>query len=95
VTRRKPTRIVRKPTCVTDDKGNKFWMIDGYLHRTDGPAVEWHDGTLSWWRNDKLHRTDGPAHEGANGIREWYIDGRKFNSEEEFVICKQLNLLEE
>lgn len=31
------------------------------LHREDGPAVEWKDGSEEWYINDVLHREDGPA----------------------------------
>ena len=42
------------------------------LHREDGPACEWADGTKEWWLNDQLHREDGPAIERANGTKLWY-----------------------
>ena len=35
------------------DSGDKFWCLDGKLHREDGPAVEWADGYKSWYLNDK------------------------------------------
>ena len=31
----------------------------GQLHRDDGPAVEWSNGTKSWYQNGLRHRTDG------------------------------------
>jgi hypothetical protein len=49
----------------------------GELHRTDGPAVEWPDGTREWWVDGKLHRVDGPASDWPNGYREWWVDGKK------------------
>ena len=51
---------------------------DGQLHRIDGPAVEYKDGTKEWWINGKLHRIDGPAVERANGTKAWYIDGELY-----------------
>jgi NADPH-dependent ferric siderophore reductase len=27
------------------------WFLNGKLHREDGPAVEWADGSRSWWLN--------------------------------------------
>ncbi len=47
----------------------------GQLHRVNGPAVEWVDGTKSWWINGKLHREDGPAIELSDGSKIWYIHG--------------------
>jgi len=32
------------------------------LHREDGPAVEWYNGSKEWYKNAKLHREDGPAY---------------------------------
>lgn len=29
------------------------WYLNGKLHREDGPAVEWHDGTREWYSNGK------------------------------------------
>jgi hypothetical protein len=48
---------------------------DGRLHRTDGPAVIWPDGSRFWFRHGRMHRTDGPAVERPDGTREWLIDG--------------------
>jgi len=46
------------------------------LHRVDGPAIIWMDGTELWYQHGKLHREDGPAVEHANGLHEWYRDGK-------------------
>ena len=58
---------------VYDD--SKEWRLNGQLHREDGPAVEWDNGTNEWFLNDKLHREDGPAIEYANGSKEWWLNG--------------------
>jgi len=29
--------------------GDTFWYRDDVLHREDGPAVEWVNGTKEWW----------------------------------------------
>ena len=57
------------------------WYLANQLHRTDGPAIEWADGSRAWWINGKRHRTDGPAHEGANGTREWWINGKRHRTD--------------
>jgi hypothetical protein len=46
----------------------------GLLHRLDGPARIWHDGSQSWWINDNLHREDGPAREWNDGDKEWFLN---------------------
>jgi hypothetical protein len=49
------------------------WTLEGSLHREDGPAVEYKDGTKKWCINGKLHRLDGPAFEWLSGINFCYI----------------------
>ena len=50
---------------------------DGYVHRLDGPAVEWEDGTKHWYENGCLHRLDGPAVEYDGGLKAWYVNGKR------------------
>ena len=59
---------------VTDD-GDKYWFLNGQLHREDGPAIECRDGNKRWVRNGQLHRVDGPAVMYAKGSMEWFLDG--------------------
>jgi hypothetical protein len=62
-------------------KTNEFktWYINifGKVHRKDGPAIEYRDGSKGWWLNGLLHREDGPAIEWVNGDKIWYINGNK------------------
>ena len=48
-----------------------------FLHRTDGPAAEFADGSKFWYLNGKRHRTDGPAVEFADGTKWWYLNGKR------------------
>jgi hypothetical protein len=59
------------------DNGNRYWYLNGKLHREDGPAVETYDGSRYWWLNGKQHREDGPAIEYAGGTRCWYLNGKR------------------
>ena len=61
---------------VYGDGGDRFWYLNGNLHREDGPAVEWASGDRFWRLNGKLHREDGPAIEWADGDRSWYLNGK-------------------
>ena len=61
--------------------GDKFWYLDGKLHREDGPAVERADGSKKWHLNGKLHRTDGPAVEYANGSKAWFLDDKRHRTD--------------
>ena len=62
---------------------------DGKLHREDGPACEYSNGTKHWYLDGKLHREDGPAFEYSDGTKHWYLDGEGI-TEEEFN--KQINI---
>ena len=67
-----------------DILGNHRYINEqGQIHREDGPAVIYTDGTKFWYINNKLHREDGPAYEGPDGSKEWYINDEEL-SEEEF-----------
>ena len=63
--------------CVIDSDGNVIWFnSNGKLHRLDGPAIEWNDGSKFWYRHGQLHREDGPAVEHADGSKYWYRHGQ-------------------
>ena len=66
---------VMVPQPVTDKKGTVRWYWRGRLHREDGPAIEWANGSKEWYRNGLLHRDDGPAIEWASGDKWWFKDG--------------------
>jgi len=63
-------------------EGRIIWYLDNEYHRTDGPAVIYHNGTQWWYLNGKLHCTDGPAYIDANGTRSWWINGIKYTEQE-------------
>jgi hypothetical protein len=67
--------------------GSKFYFKDKamtILHREDGLAAEYSDGSKEWWLNGKCHREDGPAVECKSGIKSWYLNGEKL-TEQEFL----------
>ena len=45
------------------------------LHREDGPAVVYEDGTSYYYNDGKLHREDGPARVYSNGETYYYVEG--------------------
>ena len=72
-----------------DCHGNRLYYNNaGWLHRTDGPAIEYADGSKSWYQNDQRHRIDGPAIECTNGRKLWFIDGNRL-TEAEFLAATQ------
>jgi len=64
--------------CKIDSVGNKFWYLDGELHREDGPAYEGISGDKEWFIDGELHREDGPACEYFNGTKKWYLYGNQY-----------------
>ncbi len=56
-------------------KNRKEYRINGKLHRENGPAIEYPDGSYHWYKNGKCHREDGPAIEEITyGVKSWFIN---------------------
>lgn len=53
------------------------WYLNGLLHREDGPAIEYGNGSTEWYINGQLHRINGPAKQSINGDFSWYLFGKK------------------
>ena len=49
----------------------------GQLHRDNGPAAIYPDGTQCWYRNGQRHRDDGPAIIHPDGTEIWCQDGQR------------------
>jgi hypothetical protein len=69
-------------TVRVDADGDKFWYLNGKIHREDGPAVEYSNGTKYWYLNDQRHREDGPAIEYYDGYKFWFLNGKRLTEEE-------------
>jgi len=76
-----------KNICMKIDKnGNIFYRNSKeYLHRVDGPAIEYINGDKYWYKEGQLHRADGPAIEYINGDKYWdisdiHLEEKEFNS---------------
>jgi len=65
-----------------NDKTSKCYYKGYLVHREDGPAVEWQDGTKWWYLNGKRHRENGPAVEWPDGSKHWYINGKEYSEKE-------------
>ena len=72
---------MNKPECKTYSNGDKFWLLNGKLHREGGPACEWTNGDKEWCLNGKYHREDGPAVEYADGDKYWYLNDKPVDPE--------------
>ena len=76
----KHKNIVKEQHNKINNFGDKFYYSDRemtVLHREDGPAIEYVNGSKEWYINGLLHREDGPAVEWYNGDREYWINGEK------------------
>lgn len=69
--------------CKIKEDGTVRYYLKGSLHRLDGPALEYPDGSKFWCKQGAEHRLDGPAVEYADGTIEWWVKGCLY-SEEEF-----------
>ena len=72
---------------VTEEK-TEWCNEKGQLHRLDGPAIEYTDGSKWWYQNGQRHCMDGHAIEYANGEKRWYIHDKKL-TEQEFLARTQ------
>ena len=66
-----------EPDWYIDEDGDKVWYLPSkgrdYLHREDGPAIEFQSGARAWRYCNMLHREDGPALILSDGSSYWYI----------------------
>jgi len=63
------------------ENGDSSHYLDGRLHREDGPAIIYPDGSRVWYLNGHLHREDGPAIIWPSGSRWWYLNGKEASME--------------
>jgi len=85
-----------QPTCEINSLGTKRWILNGQLHREDGPAIEWSGGSKFWYFYGQLHRLDGPAViRNDDSTESWWYHGCKINcsSQEEFERLIKLKAL--
>ena len=70
--------MAEKYRVEVDDDGTYWFAGTGAerkLHRADGPAIEYNDGSRDWYQNGQRHRAGGPAVEYSDGYRAWYQNG--------------------
>ena len=73
----------------TFNKVRTEWLNSkGELHRLDGPAEEWSNGSKAWYQNGQLHRVDGPAAEGAGGDITWWQHGQRHRVDGPALVTK-------
>jgi hypothetical protein len=64
------------PLCEVDAEGSIRYKVGEIHHRSDGPAIEFLDGSTFWYFNGKAHRANNlPAIERADGTKEYVVHG--------------------
>ena len=59
-----------------------FHKVDGILHRTDGPAIEWIDERhQEWWFEGKRHNLNGPAILWKDGSKFYFVNGKRHRTD--------------
>lgn len=74
------------------ENGEIRWYKSNTLHRIDGPAIEYPDGSTAWFCNGVRHRAGGPAYLGADGTAQWWTKGVKVESSTKKELLFLLNL---
>lgn len=54
----------------------RYYNTAQLLHREDGPAIEWPNGSKEWYQNGVRHREGGPASEYRDGTHKWWQNGK-------------------
>lgn len=67
-----------------DEANTELFVLNGKLHREDGPALILYDGTMQWYQHGVLHRTNGPARIYSSNFQEYYLYGKRYDKEEWF-----------
>lgn len=63
-------------------------VVNGLLHRVDGPAIIYTNGTQVWYHNGEIHREDGPAITWGD-TKVYANHGYLHNINGPTVICRQ------
>ena len=84
---------IKKYYVTVDEEGTTRWYKDAkckVLHRENGPAIQYAEGTKFWFQNGQCHRTDGPAVVYTNGTRYWWQNGLLHRTDGPAVITAEI-----
>ena len=85
--------INKKSICEISNSGNKYWWLNGKLHREEGPAVEYADGSKRWMINGEYHREDGPAIESYDGNKFCLYQGKEIDCKDNQEFLRMIKLM--
>jgi hypothetical protein len=62
----------------TSDNGCVYrYNFDGHFHCSNGPAIEYKNGSRFWYVRGYCHRENGPAKEFSTGRKEYWLFGER------------------
>lgn len=70
---------------MVDDRFIIVHYVNGKIHRDNGPAVKYGDGSEHYYINNKIHREDGAAIENPSGYKEWWFNGGYYGCGNDFT----------
>ena len=74
-----------KYEIIINKYGDKLYYVNNVLHREEGPALEFADGTKYWYKNGLIHRENGPAIKYFNGNTRWYLNSIYYSRNDDFT----------
>jgi len=76
--------------------GTEEWLMNGRLHRADGPAVVNREmGITEWYSGGEKHRADGPAVMFDDGSSQWWYDNVEYSEPEFWSLIESGNAANE
>ena len=79
-----------------DQYGSKYYLNENeMIHRDDGRAIEYYDGTKVQFNDGLKHRGDGPAVEYSDGNNEWWLNDERIYNESIYyyiIFCKEYDI---
>jgi hypothetical protein len=62
------------------------------IHRTEGPAVVFEDGSYIWYFWGKVSRQNGPALSFRNGVMKWKVNGLLHRTDGPALMTEQIKI---
>jgi len=75
----KSSNRIKSVIAIFADGTKKYFDTRGKLHRSNGAAIEYSDGSKSYYRHGYLHREDGPAVVRSSGKSRYYLFNKAVN----------------
>lgn len=66
--------VLTRPNVMFDL--SEIWVENGLVHREDGPAIRWHNGSVEYLYRGLRHRERGPASIWIDGDVEYWTMGK-------------------